>query len=271
VTADLRPALTVVAKGRSADAVRAALEALPEGDPDVREAILARWDRIMTAPRRLDADCSLRAALVRGLRSCALPADVPLLERAARTYEHGTSGEVAPNLRAAAILTLAKLDDGSAAFHAVRLLREAARGTGEPALTAARLLEILGQPHALYAHLLGGAEGELAAACFRGLTGAPDSVLLDLLERWAESDDEVALLGLVDTVLDGLPDRARPEPLEAALLGILRDSRHLDLVRYLATAVVARRRQAMIEAMREGPWPAPGRRQAVAEALALLG
>jgi hypothetical protein len=269
--AEARPLVAAIAKGRTADAVRAALEALPEGDPEVREAILARWERIAAAPRRLDADCSLRTALVRGLRSCALAADLPLLDRAARTYEHGSSGEIAANLRAAAILALAKLDDQAAAFHAIRLLRESARGTGEPALTAARLLEILGQSLPLYAHLLGGAEGEVAAACFRGLTGAPDGVLLDLLERWADSEDGAALLGLVDAVLDALPDRAEPAPLEAALLGILRESRHLDLVRYLATAVVARRRQALIEAMREGPWPAPARRQAVQEALALLG
>jgi hypothetical protein len=290
VTDGARPALAAIAKGRSADAVRAALEALPEGDPEVRAAILARWQRIAAAPRRLDADCSIRAALARGLRSCALPADRGLLEGAALTYEYSYSGEAATNLRAAAILTLARVDDQVATFHAVRLLRESAPGTGEPGLTAARLLETLGQPLPLYAHLLGGrAEGELAAACFHGLAAAPDRILLDLVERWSGSDDEPALLGLVDAVLDALPDptprnphprhrdsvgtpnRAEPEPLEAALLEILRESPHLDLVRYLATAVVARRRQALIEAMREGPWPAPARRLAVEEALALLG
>lgn len=260
----------MVARGRSADAVRAALQMLPAADPDVREAIVARYQRVAAAPRRLDADCGIRTALLSGMRSCALPADVPLLERAALTYEHGYSGEVAGNLRATALLALSEVDDRAASFHAVRVLGEAALGSGEPALTAARLLTVLGQALPLYAHLLGGgAAGEVAAECFRGTAGAPDAVLLDLAERWAGSADEVALLGLVDAMLDGLSGRREPEPFEAVLLGFVRESRHLDLVRYLATAIVAGHHESLIDALRAGPWPAPARREIVAEALAL--
>jgi len=163
------------------------------------------------------------------------------------------------------------VDDGAAAFHAVRLLGEAAFGNQEPALTAARFLANLGQPLPLYAHLVGGrAQGEQAAECFRGLAGAPDSVLLELAERWSGSGDEVALLGLVDALLDALPDRPAPEQLEAVLLGLVRESPHLDLVRYLATAIVAGHRETLIQALRAGPWPAPARRGIVEEALGLL-
>lgn len=271
----MREALAVVEKARSADAVRVALEALPEADPEVREVILARYGRIAAAPRRLDADCGIRAALLRGLRSCAVPADTVLLERAAATYEYsypgGAAGEAAANLRAAALLTLSAVDGRVAAFHAVRLVEEAAPGSREPALTAARLLAVLDQPLALYAHLLRGrAGGEEAAECFRGLAGAPDSVLLDLAERWSESADEIALLGLLDVLLETLSERPDPEPLEDVLLEFLRESPHLDLVRYVATAAVARRRTALIEALRAGPWPAPARRAIVEEALELL-
>ena len=66
------------------------------------------------------------------------------------------------------------------------------------------------------------------------------------------------------------PDHPVPERFDGALLAILRDSPHLDLVRYVAMAVVSRRRDALIDAMREGPWPAPARRRIVEEALALL-
>jgi hypothetical protein len=200
--------------------------------------------------------------------------DRALLERAAQTYEYshvGETGEVAANLRAAALLALSQVDDRAAGFHAVRLLREAAWGSGEPALTAARLLVDLGQPLPLYAQLLnGGADDQVAAECFRGLVGAPDSVLLDLAERWSDSADEVGLLGLLDAVLDTLPVSSEPEPFEAVLLRFLRDSAHLDVVRYLATAIVARRQEALIDALREGPWPSPARRGIVKEALGLL-
>jgi hypothetical protein len=277
----VREALLVVEKGRSADAVRMALEALPEADPTVREVILARYRRIEAAPRRLDADCAIRAALLRGLRSCAVPADAALLERAAATYEFSYAGEAAAKLRAAALLTLSELDGRTATFHAVRLLAEAtpgsheppllAPGTREPAITAARLLGVLDQPQALYAHLLrGSVEREEAAECFRGLAGAPDSVLLDLAERWRESLDEIALLGLLDVLLDTLAEHPEPEPLEAVLIEFLRESPHLDLVRYVATTAVARHRTAVIEALREGPWPVPARRAIVEEALGLL-
>jgi hypothetical protein len=266
-----RAALALLARGRGADAVQAALETLPDGDPEVREAILARYNLIAAAPRRLDADCAIRAALLRGLRSCVISADGAMLERAAQTYEHGYAGEAASNLRAAALLTLSEIDNHAAAFHAVRLLGDAAAGSREPALTAARLLAMLGEPLPLYAHLVRGrVEGVEAAECFRGLAGAPDSILFDLAERWSDSDDEVALLGLLDTLLDALADRTPPSPFDTLLLRFLRYSPQLDLVRYLATAIVARHREALIEALREGPWPEPDRREIVGEALGLL-
>ena len=267
-------ALAVVRQGRPADTVREALETLPRGDPSVREAVLARYRRIAAAPGRLDADCALRTALLQGLRSCAVVDDRGLLERATQTYEYrsaGETGEVAANLRAAALLALSQVDDRAAGFHAVRLLQEAAWGSGEPALTAARLLVDLGEPLPLYASLLsGGVDGEVAAECFHALVGAPDSVLLGLAGQWSDSADEVGLLGFLDAVLETLAVSSEPEPFEAVLLRFLRDSTHLDLVRYLATAIVARRRTALIAALREGPWPSPTRRGIVEEALALL-
>jgi hypothetical protein len=53
------------------------------------------------------------------------------------------------------------------------------------------------------------------------------------------------------------------------LLGFVRESPHVDLVRYLATAIVASHQEALIEGLRAGPWPTPARRQIVDDALAL--
>ena len=117
---------------------------------------------------------------------------------------------------------------------------------------------------------MGGVGGAEAAECFRGIADAPDLVLVDLIERWSDSADEVGLLGLLDALLETLPDRSDPRPIDAALLAFLRESPHLDLVRYLATAIVAGRRETLIAALREGPWPVAARREIVEEALSLL-
>lgn len=105
---------------------------------------------------------------------------------------------------AAALLALAEIDERLATIHATRLLSDkfTAKGSREPALTAARLLAATGQHLPLYLHLLeDGAVGEEAAECFRPLTDAPASVVLHLAERWQSSADEQALLGLVDALL----------------------------------------------------------------------
>lgn len=163
------------------------------------------------------------------------------------------------------------MDDSAAAFHAVPLLGQAAPGSHEPALTAARQLAVLGQLLPLYAHLAGGrAQGEETAEGFRSLAGAPDSILLELGEQWRDSADEVVLLGVLHVLLDALSERSEPERFEAVLLEFLRESPHLDLVRYLAAAIVARHHESLIEALRARPWPVPARGEIVADVLGLL-
>jgi len=98
-----------------------------------REAIVARYQHITADPRRLDADCALRAALLSGLRTCTQAADLALQEDAARTYEYGYKEEVAGNLRAAALLAMSEVDDRVAAFHAVRLLPAPPTAPADPA------------------------------------------------------------------------------------------------------------------------------------------
>ena len=184
-------------------------------------------------------------ALLRGLHQCVLASDLRLLEAAVQTYEFvGVREEVACNLRAAALLALAEIDERLATFHATRLLADkfTAKGSGEPALTAGRLLAATGQHLPLDLHLLeDGAIGEEAAECFRALTDAPASVLLHVAERWQSSADEQALLGLFDALLRH-PELDR---FTAFVMRFIEESPLLDLVGYVATAILADRRETL--------------------------
>ena len=266
--------LALLARARSAQAVTAALSQIASGNPRLREALLERYDDINAEPRRLDADGGIRAALLRGLRQCALAADIGLLEDAVHTYEFGARGdsdahsEVACNLRAAGLLALAGVDEPLAAYHATRLLADpyTARGSREPALTAVRLLAATGQHLPLYRHLLQeGAIGEEAAECFRALANAPTGILLDLAERWQSSSDEIALLGMFDTLL-GHPALDRFSRL---VMHFIEESPLLDLVAYVAAAIVAGRSEALIHLLAgRATLPNP-RGQLIRDALAL--
>jgi hypothetical protein len=262
-------ALRALLRAKTVEAIGTALELLPDGDPRARQALLERYHALSADTRRRDSDCMLRSALLRGLRGRALASEVPLLEEALRTYEFRPGEEVAGRLRAAALLVLADLDEALGAFHAVRLLgdRHTSEMSGEPAVTAARLLASQGHSLVLYQALRRDAiQPELAAACFEGLGGAPASVLAELAdERWKEYP-AAALLALVDVLL-AHPDAGR---LSAVLARIVDEAEDLDVVRYAATAMVAGRKPPLIEA-RGTRANLPGKRgELVREALALL-
>src|ERR671925_1962697 len=88
-------ALRMLSRARTADAVEAALELLPPGDPRARQGLLERYRFMASDARRRDAGTQLRTALLRGLRGRALPSDVELLEEALQTYEFIPPEEVA--------------------------------------------------------------------------------------------------------------------------------------------------------------------------------
>jgi len=266
--------LALLGRARSAEAVTTALSVIAPDNPRLRDAVLQRYEDIKTEPRRLDADCGIRTALLRGLRQCALAADIGLLEDAVQTYEFGARGdvddhgEVACNLRAAGLLALADVDEPLAAFHATRLLadRFTAVGSREPALTAVRLLAATGHDLPLYRHLLqDGATGEEAAECFRALADAPAGILLDLAERWQSSSDEIALLGMFDTLL-GHPALDR---FSGFVMRFIEESPLLDLVAYLAAAIVAGHSEVLIELLAGGATLPDPRGELIRGALAL--
>jgi hypothetical protein len=264
-------ALRALGRARTPEALSAALEALPEADPRARDLLVEKYWMLAAERGRRDPGCHLRTAILRGLRRRAQAVDADLLEHALWTYELLPPGpqEVAGDLRGAALLALAQLDDRASSFHAVRLLGDGdtSRFSGEPALTAARLLAAQGQLLPLYEQVLRHEPpGEVALECLRALTEAPRALVARLAEERRRRGDEIALLGLVELLL-GHPEKER---LVDVLMAFVEESDRLDVVRYAATAIVAGREMKLIDGLRaRAGLPGP-RGELVREALALL-
>src|ERR1700682_919048 len=131
------------------------------GDPRIRQVVAQKYETLNAEPRRRDSGCFQRTALVRALRGRASPDDIGLLETALWTIEIVGRFDAATDLRAAALVTLNDVDGALAAFHAVRLLSDAHEMSGEPAVTAARLLAMRDELLPLYGLVAngGGAAG----------------------------------------------------------------------------------------------------------------
>ena len=261
-------ALGALTRAGTPHAVAGALEALPPDESRVREVLLEKYTALASQGARGDPGCFIRSALLTGLRGRATAADTPLLEAALWTYEF-TPDEVAKGLRAAALLVLAEVDEELAGYHAVRLLGDSQTSpmSGEPAVTAARLLAAQRQVLPLYQRLtLPGTTSEVAAECLHGLEDAPASLLGRLAEEYAGASDGMVLLALVDL----LAGHGQSAALAQALMAVVERCPDLDVVRYAAMAVVAGRRSDLIAALRERASLEGSRGELVREALALL-
>ena len=228
---------------RSPEDIRAALAATSPEDPRLRAGLLARYQQLAANGPKLDPTTTVRSEILIALREAVLPADLDLLETAAITYEVGYGGELAGPLRAAAVVAMVPIDPVRASLHAVRLLadgRNTNEMSGEPALSAAKVLAARGETLAIYSRALAdGNGGEVLGECLRSLTGLPAQLALLLAAKHAENRDEAVLLGLADLVL------GHPDPAVAAnfLPGWLSGLASEDLFRYIATAAVASRRE----------------------------
>ena len=236
---------------RDADAavIKAALAVLAAGEyPQLRPLLLAKFRYCAGDPSRRDQGGGIRSLILHTLRPLVQPADIPLLEQAASTYEF-LFGEAAGDLRAAALLTLNEVDDNLASYHCARLLIDPYTSImlGEPAATAVRILAAQGQTLPLYGYLIReqGGIADVLAECLRSLTVLPASLLPPLVERYLTSEDEIVLLGLFDLLL-ARPDR--PD-YQAHLLEYLRDTTLYNSYRYLITAIIASRDEPFIAAL----------------------
>jgi hypothetical protein len=249
-------ALSIVAGDRDSLNLRAALEVLqahPVGQ--ARDVLLEAFAYFMADGVRRDAGTYLRSAILHALRPVATPEDLPLLEKAAATYEFLPPGrsEEAVLLRSTALVLVNELDDKLGALHSVRLLadRHTSPLSGEPALTAVRVLAAGERFEPLYYYALHqtAPQSDVLSECLRSLSGLPEALRQELVEKYGDTDDEVVLVGLLDMVLDSR-DGSR------FLAGFLAKTRQLAVYRYLVTRLVAAHQE---------PWLAELERQAGTE------
>lgn len=264
-------AVRLVEKSRAVDAVVAALKVLAERpEPRHQRLLVQRYVFYDRDGAHRDPGGAVRSAILGVLRQLALPEDAALFERAVTTYEF-RFGEVTGDLRAAGLLALNEVDQTRAGFHAVRLLtdRYTSPMSGEPALTAARVLAAQGQMLPLYAYVLqeGPGVADVVAECLRSLTAMPASLLPSVVERFQESDDEIVLLGLFDLLLG----HAARDQYQEFIVAFLRTTRLSTIHRYLASAIVAGRDEALIAELvaLEKVERDPRKREALRAALAL--
>ena len=201
--------MEVLAKDKDVQAIRAALEVLKQHPtPPARRILCERFEHYAADGVRRDTGTYLRAAIVQALQPIALPDDLPLLERAATTYEFlpPTHSEEASLLRSAALVTLDAVEPRLAAYHCVRLLANPHTSllSGEPAVTAVRVLAAQGNHWPLYYYALHQPhpQSEVLSECLKELASLPASLLPELVDKFGGSDDEVVLVGLIDLLIE---------------------------------------------------------------------
>lgn len=238
----IEQALAMLRREKHLHRLEKPLQLLAEAeDPRVLGSLVARFAE---AEKGGDTGAMLRTAIMRTLRRHARGENVPLLERALKTYEHlpplGT--EVAESLRAAALITMNEVDQALASFHAVRLLFEPAALSGEPALTAVKVLASQEQQLPLYQYVSTADPAmtpEINGECLRSLVGAPLPVLHELAARSRECQDEIVLLGLFDLLLTCTD-------FNEYILSFLAETRLDAMFQWLVTTVVATRREDLL-------------------------
>ncbi len=217
-----RYALEILERERGKQVVSEALAVLTQTPISQARPILLRlYAYYNEAGVKRDVGGDLRMALLGALLPLADTRDQTLAERAATTYEFlpPTREECAGGLRAAGLILLHNLDPVLAGYHGTRLLVDAStsRMSGEPAVSAARLLAGQGQLLPLYSYLFAqhGSHAEVEAECLRHLAKAPVEIVKTVLSHYSvsisigtgipvpryETKGDVVLLGLFDLVL----------------------------------------------------------------------
>jgi hypothetical protein len=252
----VRYALEILERERGKQVVSEALTVLTQRSiPQARPILLRLYVYYDEAGVKRDAGGDLRTALLGALLSIADTRDQTLAERAITTYEFlpPTREECAGGLRAAGLVLLHNLDPVLASYHATRLLVDeyTSRMSGEPAVSAVRLLASQGQLLPLYSYLFAQhrSHSEVEAECLRHLAKAPLSIVEAVLSFYRtptsigtgipvprhETRDDVVLLGLFDLVLAFPTNSVCLSFLEA----FLRETQHDEVYHSVLVTIIA--------------------------------
>ena len=191
-------------------------------------------------------------------RHVALPADVPLILQAVNTYEFLPPGfkEDAILLRTGALLILNELDDTLAGFQATRLLVDGFSDpmSGEPALTAVRVLASQEQTLPLYLYAMQANEAaipEVVSECLRSLTRTPAALIPGIIARHGKAESAIIRIGLCDLLIGH--EAGAQAPLASQAVAYLADALttmpDLAAYRYLVIAMLTSRRLELMAAV----------------------
>lgn len=261
-------AVTYVEESKDLDVLRPALDMLrAQADPGLRPVLHAKYAWCEQAPERHDSGGFIRAAIIRALQPIINDDDLPLLRGALLAYGWVGMYEVCAEVRATALNALADLDPDLSTFYAARFLRDPHNSnSGEPALSAVRLLAAQGQLAPLFGYAafpptsgetpawLQGTS-EITAEALRNLANLPASLVPLLIKEYVKSEDEQILLGLYDLLL-AHPARAQ---WRGVIEHFLTTTRHMDLYALVVTQIVVTRDETLIAMLREMAAGAPDR------------
>ncbi len=223
-------------------------------DPGNRPLLLDLYRTYADNGPKRDPGMYLRAALLRALRPLTRHADLALVEQAALTYElmpsrHDAEGA---EMRALALSILNDLDEKVAGYYAVKLLvdRTTSEMSGEPALTAAKILADQRLTLPLYQYLVGTNDKapEVVAACLRGLESLPETLLTKLVADYRFNGSEIVLLGLFDLLLI----HPQGKNFSNVLTGFLATTGSFELYRYVALALITSGKPELLAGFLEG-------------------
>lgn len=250
-------AVEVLADEANPEIVKLALESIGErvrgSDHAVLREVYSYFDA--DGPKK-DPGGDVRVEVLKTLWHLRSSSDLDLAVRARDTVERTFQGN-GEMIRAAGLALLAVLDPARAATEAVLvlgrddadLLRRSSAMTGEPALTAVRVLAATGESNALLLYVLSGAAPtpEVIGAALKGLTGVDFAVLRPILAELATSQDDGILMAVCDTVLELPPDPS----LGGIVRSLLNSPTRGELYEFIASSIVASRREELIAALIE--------------------
>jgi hypothetical protein len=158
--------------------------------------------------------------------------------------------EEAGPLRAAGVVALTEINDELARYHAARLLVETYTDpmSGEPAVTAARVLANQGQEQSLYQYLYqepAASLPEITSECLRLLTSLSDSLIPGLVDRFLDSENDLILAGLFELLVC---HSAGPLGQEY-IYTFLKETNRYDVYRYVVALIVAESRNQLLPAL----------------------
>lgn len=235
------------------DVLLAALAVLAEyGYPAARPALLRLYATQAADKGVRDQGGYFRRALLAALQPIARPEDVALLVQAVLTYERWPPdfAEDAVLVRAAGLVALNRVDEQLARYHAARLLVDpfVQPMSGEPAVTAARVLGAHGASTTLWMYVLEehpASLGEVTAECLRQLTELPAALVPLLVERLGGAASAAVRLGLYHLLIHHGEGPQACDYLQREL-ETLRDE---DVYRYLVLTMAASGQAALHETL----------------------